>query len=99
MVSFVSYMKRSTSSTHARDSKIPRACGPSLARVASAQVLRLAGRSSIPGEQNFRSHTHICFVQVMNNYVVLQWDYDVPLVYETCGTSVISKRMFEMYMP
>ena len=40
---------------------------------------------------------HICFVQVLDNRVALQWDYDVPVVYEARMASVISRRTFKVY--
>jgi len=40
---------------------------------------------------------HICFVQALDTRVALQWDYDVPVVYEARVASVISRRTFEVY--
>ena len=41
--------------------------------------------------------SHICFVQMLDTYVALQWDYDVPVVYEARVASVIFRRTFKVY--
>jgi hypothetical protein len=39
----------------------------------------------------------ICFFQVLDTHVALQWDNDVPVVYEARVALVISRRTFEVY--
>ena len=68
--------------------------------MATSPVVERAYPGSIPSWDERVSHgvfPHICFAQVLDTRVALQWDYDVPVVYEARVASVISRRTFEVY--
>ena len=68
--------------------------------VATSPVVERAHLDSNPSWDEQVSHgvfPHICFVQVLDIRVALQWDYDVPVVYEARVASMISRRTFEVY--